>query len=126
MYMIKTSRIAATTAAGMFLSHPGRERAFLIAPLKTRVGSGRISSGGRMFVVFSGEETIVSSPSETGSVLAVAGVLPERETLGADRRVSAAPTIFSVGRGRPIVSSLPTSVTRTKVFSAESTLTLAG
>src|SRR5579864_6009268 len=125
MYMIKTSRIAATTAAGLFLSHFGRERPFLIAPLKTRVGSGRIRSGGRMFVVFSGEETIVSSPSETASVLAVAGVLPERETLGAGRRVSAAATTVSAGCGRPIVSSLPTSVTRTRVFSAESNLTVA-
>src|SRR4029077_7697477 len=116
MYMIKTSRIAATTAAGMFLSHPGRERAFLIAPLKTRVGSGRISSGGRMFVVFSGEETIWSSPCEPACVLAVAGVLPERETLGADRRVSAAPTIFSVGRRPAIRFSLSTFRTRTQGF----------
>src|SRR5215469_12910324 len=126
MYMIKTSRIAATTAAGMLLSHSGTERPFLIATLKTRAGSRPVRSRGRTLLVASGEATIVSSPSETASVLAVAGVLPEGEILGANRRVSAAAATFSVGRGWPIVSCLPTSVTRTRVFSAESAFLLPG
>ena len=124
MYMNKASKMAATTAAGMFLSRLGTERPLLIASSKIRTGAGRVCSRGRRFAVLSGEGTTVSSPSETASVLAVAGVLLERETVGATRRVSAAGSTFSAGFDRLVFSSLPSSMSRTRVFASESGVVL--